>query len=178
MTELAEGVIVTDKEQGPQEGVVIFLPDGDLTDWNVLEEDGTEITVADKNPGYDDDQRVVIVAWKDDIEEKLKWKNIEPGRLFQTCCKAGVRWYAFPENRLEVEKDVVYTPYKSSMTEILQDKTVDEVRQYVEGVLQDGTLEDYGGPVPFLEAVEEAEKEGKNRKGVLELVDKKKRGFE
>ena len=48
--------------------------------------------------------------------------------------------------------------------------TVGEAVDYVEQVLCDERMNDYGGPNAFLGAVEEAEKQGENRVSVLKHV--------
>lgn len=106
MTRLKVGDIVQDKEKPDNDkGIVILTIDGTLEDWTITEDEetGEEITIADdqSNEDYEVDQRPVIISWLDDVEDKLKWKNISPSRMFDTVSSAGIKFYGFPENRLE-----------------------------------------------------------------------------
>lgn len=63
---------------------------------------------------------------------------------------------------------------KSSMQKHLEKHTVGEVCDYITKTLTDDRLNDYGGPMPFLEAVEIAEKQGPHREQVLDFVENRK----
>lgn len=99
------GELVEDPQnEEEQEAVVILNAEGTLEDWDIgTNEDGEDITVADhpSNEDYDPEGKVAVVAWREHIDNKLKWKNISKERLFDTCCSAGVPFYGFPEERLQ-----------------------------------------------------------------------------
>lgn len=65
---------------------------------------------------------------------------------------------------------------KSKMKEHLEERSVEEVQEYIERTLSDDQIDEFGGPEPFLDAVENAERAGKNREKVLEFVQQKREG--
>jgi len=98
MRKHAVGDEVVDTESNEKnEAVVVLTPDATIDDWEVT--DGE--TVADHNPDYDGDSRVVIVAFVEDLDEWWEdWREYEPHKLFDEMCERGHKFYAFPEERL------------------------------------------------------------------------------
>lgn len=64
----------------------------------------------------------------------------------------------------------------SRMQEYLSGLDIKEVQNYIDRTLSDDFIYEFGGPGPFLDAVEEAEKAGENRDDVLEFVEEKRQG--
>lgn len=64
---------------------------------------------------------------------------------------------------------------RSALSEFLSANSVEEVKEYIDDILDDEKLDEYGGAEEFLKATEEAEEEGKDRKTVLEYVERQKR---
>jgi len=56
----------------------------------------------------------------------------------------------------------------------LDELTVSEVEDYIDSTIEDNQLGEYEGPEPFLDAVEDAERNVRNRSGVLSYVDEKR----
>jgi len=91
--------------------VVVGIPDARADEWTAYETADGEVTVAEDNPEYPEDALVVTACYLDDERHEKsiteldvdldEWTDQEGDTLFQRVCDAGVRFYAFPEGRLE-----------------------------------------------------------------------------
>lgn len=72
----------------------------------------------------------------------------------------------------EIEEEIE----RSRMQEHLAGLDLEEVQAYVERTLSDDQIYEFGGPEAFLDAVEKAEKRGKNRDDVLKFIQEKREG--
>ncbi len=89
--------VVDSESDDKKTAVVVLKPDATISDWEV--DDGE--TVADHNPGYEEDSSVVIVAFVEDLDEWWEgWREHEPDELFDEMCERGHKFYAFPRGRL------------------------------------------------------------------------------
>lgn len=93
------GVSVVDGEDAdPDPAVVLAVFDVPISDWIVYANE----TVAFQNPGYDPEERVVVVAYEDDLDTGWPdWDAVEPETLFDGVVDRGIKFYAFPQSRLE-----------------------------------------------------------------------------
>lgn len=97
---MKRGDIVIDKEADDTDHVVILTPDATLTDWYVDKQ--KDLTVAHQNPDYENDQKVVVTAIIDMLEEQFpEWKETESTELFDEITDRGIKFYAFPKKRLK-----------------------------------------------------------------------------
>lgn len=111
------GDYVTDLEtlEDPDLGVIIETPDATIDQW-VLEgpEDDPDhpdaYTVSDDNPNYDRENKVVLAAFiETGLEDRWpEWRSEYPDGLYEGVKEHGVKFYAFPETRLqEADADLV-----------------------------------------------------------------------
>jgi hypothetical protein len=95
------GAIVVDADDEPGEqdpAVVVNLPPVAAEEWVAYHDDGEEVTVADDNPEYDASAEVVVVVFREDLE------NAHPeydGAEQLPLAGAECRTYAFPPQRLQ-----------------------------------------------------------------------------
>jgi hypothetical protein len=103
--EFVYGDIVHDREdEEPNDAVVVDVPGKTLDEWEIYRKwDGEPVTVADDNPDYPSDAKVVVVAYQDELEEyDPEWPTFEgEWRSKTTLNENDVRMYAFPPGRLE-----------------------------------------------------------------------------
>lgn len=94
-----EGVPVVDGDDpDPDRAIVINALDVPIRDWTVY---GTE-TVADHNPSYDAEDRVVVVAFEHRLDSNWPtWRRRNPDALFDGVVDRGIKFHAFPGARLE-----------------------------------------------------------------------------
>lgn len=92
-------VPVTDSEDpDPDPTIVLAGFDVPIRDWTVF---GTE-TVADHNPTYDPEDRVVVVAFEHLLDSGWPdWRRGKPFTLFDGVVERGIKFHAFPQTRLE-----------------------------------------------------------------------------
>jgi hypothetical protein len=99
------GDLVVDVEDGDpdaDEAVVVNRPPVLASDWGVYYDRdlGEEVTVADDNPGYPDDDPVVVVAFAPALEDARP--DYDGGEALPLSdLSEDVPVYAFPEGRLE-----------------------------------------------------------------------------
>lgn len=86
----------------PDDAVVILTPEKPIADWEAMD----DVTVADQNPDYAKDELVIVVAFQHQLEEELDWQDMPADQLFQAVCDAGIKFYGFPETRLNVVETV------------------------------------------------------------------------
>lgn len=96
--ELRPPVPVLDRDDpDPDPAIVVAGLDVPISDWVVF---GSE-TVADQNPSYDPDDRVVIVAFERLLDDGWPdWRRATPAELFDGVVARGVKFHAFPQARL------------------------------------------------------------------------------
>lgn len=108
--EFAPGTLVRDREaqeENPEDpAVVLNTPPVPADEWVVPR---LEKTVAEDNPEYPAESPVVVVAFRDHLEERLpEWDDREGYWPLSTLNERGVRHYSFPAARLKrvaVEED-------------------------------------------------------------------------
>lgn len=94
------GVPVIDRDDSnPDAAIVTNSLDVPIDDWTVF---GDE-TVADQNKDeYDPDERVVIVAFEQLLDEGWpEWRRAKPDALFDGVVERGIKFHAFPKGRLQ-----------------------------------------------------------------------------
>lgn len=96
---LRAGVPVVDGEDSdPDPAVVLLVLDVPISDWTVF---GTE-TVADQNPTYDPEERVVVVAFEHLLDAGWPdWRTADASSRFDGVVTRGIKFHAFPQSRLE-----------------------------------------------------------------------------
>lgn len=106
------GTVVIDREDpAPSEAVVINRPPCTCQEWVAYLDSETdeEVTVAEDNPEYDWESDVIVVAFRESLEDQdsEKLPVEEPIPLAELNCKN----YGFPKGRLEIvdESDSVLT---------------------------------------------------------------------
>lgn len=136
---------VVDSESDEQNtAVVVLKPDATISDWEVNDDE----TVADHNPGYEENSSVVLVAFVEDLDEWWEgWREHEPQDLFDEMCERGHKFYAFPRGRLRRlhDLDAVENALKDAgfPAEKRNDRVViEKFGEYV--VRKDGTVEGDG----------------------------------
>lgn len=94
-----EGTPVVDGEDpDPDPAIVINSLNVPISDWVVYSDE----TVADHNPTYDPEDRVVIIAFEDILEQGWpNWRRNPPHRLFDGVVDRSIKFHAFPQARLE-----------------------------------------------------------------------------
>ncbi|MFB6185682.1 MAG: hypothetical protein ABEI86_02300, partial [Halobacteriaceae archaeon] len=84
--------------------VVIKHSDISISEWEVSDDD--ERTVAADNPEYDEDEDTVLVVFESYFDGEFdNWKEIGSEDLYEEVVDRDIKFYAFPESRLEVVKD-------------------------------------------------------------------------
>jgi hypothetical protein len=98
------GALVVDREDNdpdPDHAVVLNTPPIRAADWTVYR---LETTVAEDNPDYSADDPVVVVAFREYLEEHEHlpdWDDHEGYWSMAELNEQGIRFYAFPASRLE-----------------------------------------------------------------------------
>ena len=105
------GDIVIDQEiDEGSPAYVTALPDATAEEWVYEDEEGEEITVAEDNPDYPADARVVVVVHTPDVHYALpdwtRYTPLSPSELEE----AGAPYYAFPAPRLIRDKECPNAP--------------------------------------------------------------------
>lgn len=91
------GEVVVDRDdEDPNRAVVINRPPTTAADWRV-EGRGT---LAEDNPQYPADDRVICVAFLDDLLAEFPYYGGIDAISLSTCRKRGMKFYAFPNSRL------------------------------------------------------------------------------
>lgn len=105
-TQFLPGTVVVDREdREPTPAVVINRPPCTCNEWVAYRDSETdrEVTVAEDNPEYDSESDLVVVAFRETLEEQdpEKLPIEEPIQLAELNC----RHYGFPKGRLQVVDD-------------------------------------------------------------------------
>jgi ParB family chromosome partitioning protein len=94
--ELDHGDVVVDRDRDDSRAVVVSRPSKTAEDWHVPGRG----TVAEDNPAYSADDRVVCVVFRDTLTEAYPYYcGIKPLAL-SALNDSDVKFYAFPESRL------------------------------------------------------------------------------
>jgi len=92
--------LVRDREDdGSNDAVVVNTPPVPASDWVIYTQDGEDVTVADTNPMYDDDAEIVVVAFREELEENRP-AFTETGDALRLAEADDLNTYAFPSGRL------------------------------------------------------------------------------
>jgi ParB family chromosome partitioning protein len=103
----SSGDIVQDCEQhSPDDAIVVNTPPVPVADWGLGDRDAT---VADDNPEYPADDRVVIVVYREVLDRhRPQYAGYRPLTLSRLHTD-GVPFYAFPASRLEAAGSLDHT---------------------------------------------------------------------
>lgn len=88
-------VVVDDDDNSGDEAIVVKIPGATADDWYV-----PGGTVADTNPDYPADDRVIVVVFRDDLESEYPRYTGGTALALQQVERNGLDYYAFPESRL------------------------------------------------------------------------------
>jgi hypothetical protein len=106
--EFSPGTYVIDTDSGdPDLALVLSTPGATCIEWDVDRDSPDGRTVADDNPDYSDSESVVVVAFVvTGLERRWEdWTDADPSDLFHGAVNASVKFYSFPESRLERATD-------------------------------------------------------------------------
>lgn len=118
------GMTVHDRhDPSPDDAVVVNLPDIPINEFVVYHNEGEEVTVANNNPGYDPQQKVVIVVYQKDLDVFGGEYTGEYPITFDALSRNNIPYYAFPPERL-VPDDLRYNtdPPESVGTPLISEK--------------------------------------------------------
>jgi hypothetical protein len=102
------GEYVIDTDDGePNLAVVLHRSETPIGEWGIDPPGGQRRTVAADNPGYDEDEPVVVVAF---VESGLdrhwpEWTDADAADLYEQACDTDMRLYHFPASRLRTLDD-------------------------------------------------------------------------
>lgn len=164
--ELALGDSVIDTEDdNPNEAIVIWKPDDKtITDWE-YEKDEESVTTAEENPEYPEDERIVVVAYRNSLEDDWPdWQDVDPEELYEGTGEREINQYGFPETRLQpIEPGELDAEWLDGLAdrlegagwEVTQEPTELVVQRFGEeyGITAEGTVEgegDYRTPLETL----------------------------
>lgn len=119
-------LVVDTDDSDPDPAVVVNRPDATAEEW---ETQRGESTVAQDNPYYPPDARVLVVVFLSDLEEfNSEWESFaDSDYSLRELASHGVPYYAFPEPRLEsapadIEAEIIsLTPAAEKLFEELQE---------------------------------------------------------
>jgi hypothetical protein len=140
--EFAIGDVVWDREKDHgNPAVVVNLPPKQANEWEAY----TNTTVAEDNPDYPKDSKIIVVAYRSDLSERaeeLLWPD-SPIPLAELN-DYGVKHYAFPVDRLRFDAEATPTTTDTeSDTEVdidVDDDATDEAEEQV-GTANESTTE-------------------------------------
>lgn len=103
---LSVGTYVVDRDatEGPDRAVVVRVPDAVCAAWEI---EDTGQTVADYNPEYATDAPVAIVVFEPTLDAVPEWQHSEPDDLWPLVQTHDLRYYAYPDPRLEPVGDAL-----------------------------------------------------------------------
>lgn len=91
-------IVIDSEDDSPDEAVVVNTPNTEASEWDV---EPLGCTLDEDNPGYPADDSVVVVVFRDDLEEQYPFysgvKQLNLGDMART---SGIHFYAFPASRL------------------------------------------------------------------------------
>jgi ParB family chromosome partitioning protein len=91
------GDVVVDRDDPAGEAVVVNTPPCETTGWTLR----PTLTLAEDNPAYPDDDKVIVVVYRETLEETFPYYcGARPLQLSDLNDK-GIKFYAFPESRLK-----------------------------------------------------------------------------
>ena len=95
--DLNHGDVVVDRDGGESRAVVVSLPSKTIDEWNVPR---FGETVAEDNPTYPTDERVVCVVFQDTLAATYPYYSGVKPLALSALHDQNVKFYAFPESRL------------------------------------------------------------------------------
>lgn len=136
----ALGDSVIDREDDdPNEAIVIWRPDDrTITDWEYDTESGETLTTAEENPAYSDDERLVVVAYRDALEDGWPdWDDADPEALYDGTGERDINQYGFPEGRLRaIEPGELEAQWLDGLADRLEDAGWGVTREPTELVVE------------------------------------------
>lgn len=107
-SEFKLGMTVHDRhDPSPSDAVIVNLPDIPISEFTAYHDGDKEVTVAEDNPGYDPQQRVVVVVYQDVLDNfGGKYRGSSP-ISFDALSRNNIPYYGFPPERL-VPDDLRY----------------------------------------------------------------------
>lgn len=100
-SKFSTGDFVVDREDtDPDPAVVVNKPPVTADEWGIsYKSDGEEVTVADKNPEYDPEAEIIVVAFHHHLVESHPDWSKDEGAI--PLAEAECNTYAFPPGRLK-----------------------------------------------------------------------------
>jgi hypothetical protein len=98
-----EGTRVIDgDDDDPNDAVIVWRPEDMTTaDWE-YEAGGETYTTAESNPGYPDDDQLVLIAFENELDDAWpEWEEADPDDLYEGAKEHDVALFGFPESRIE-----------------------------------------------------------------------------
>ncbi|WP_238709290.1 ParB N-terminal domain-containing protein [Natronorubrum halophilum] len=139
------GDIVVDRDRPGAQAVVVKLPNAVAEEWRV-----PGGTVADTNPEYPADERVVVVVFRDDLEERYPRYTGGIALALEQLNRDGVDYYSFPAARLRRVGQL--EPHEIALNDIdpcpyhARNFNAAANRDYIEAIRERGRLE----PAPLV----------------------------
>lgn len=93
--QIGDIVVDVDDDDSREQAVVVKIPGATADEWRV-----PGGTVADTNPGYPADDRAIVVAFRDELENVYSRYTGGSSLALQQLGRNGIDYYAFPESRL------------------------------------------------------------------------------
>jgi ribonuclease HI len=103
-----------DDSDSPSQAIVIACPDVTCDEWTVP---GTGQTVADYNPDYPTDDRIVTITFRTDLAQWDDWRDTDPTDLAAAVHSHDIRSYSYPASRLEHASSSDTTPRADTETQ-------------------------------------------------------------
>lgn len=91
------GDVVIDREDPPGEAVVVNMPPQTASEWDLR----SKRTLAEDNPEYPAEDHVIIVVYRDTLDEHRPYYSGARPLTLSNLHDDGVKFYAFPESRLK-----------------------------------------------------------------------------
>jgi hypothetical protein len=137
--ELGLGDSVIDREDDdPSEAIVIWRPEGrTITDWE-YEKEGETLTTAEENPGYAEDEQLVVVAYRNTLDNYWPaWEEADLEELYEGTSQRDINQYGFPRDRLRaIEPGELEAQWLDGLADRLADAGWDVTREPTELVVE------------------------------------------
>lgn len=102
------GMTVHDRHRlSPDDAVIVNLPDIPINEFVIHHDGRKKVTVADDNPGYDPQQKVVVVVYQSDLDVYGGEYTGDSPISFDALSRNNISYYGFPPQRL-VPDDLRY----------------------------------------------------------------------
>lgn len=135
--DLGDSVIDRDDDD-PNEAIVVWQPDDKtITDWEYETDDNT-VTTAEANPGYSADDQLVVVAYRDALDDAWPdWEEAAPRELYDGTSERDINQYGFPEGRLQpIEPGELEAQWLDGLADRLDDAGWDVTRDPTELIVE------------------------------------------